>query len=133
MAAGPVFTMVQATAESDNGTHSPIKHTIILYQENISFDHYFGTYGHSSNGIPSGSTLSYTNGVSTWGPYSPTQLSGITQRRTCDVDHSYTDMIRIFDHGAMDKFLSASTPPAQGNDKIVTNRISASSRTCLPS
>jgi len=130
MAAGPVFTMVQATAESDNGTHSPIKHTIILYQENISFDHYFGTYGNGSNGIPAGSTLSYTNGISTWGPYSPTQLSGLTQSRTCDVDHSYTDMIRMVDHGAMDEFLSAFSPPAQGNDKTVTNPSSSSSSTC---
>jgi phospholipase C len=122
MAAAPVFTMVQASAESESeggGTRSPIKHTIILYQENISFDHYFGTYGHGSNGIPAGSTLSYTNGTQTWGPYAPTQLPGTTQSRTCDVDHSYTDMIRMVNHGAMDKFLSAFSPPAQGNDKIV--------------
>jgi phospholipase C len=122
MAAAPVFTMVQASAESESGgggTRSPIKHTIILYQENISFDHYFGTYGHGSNGIPAGSTLTYSNGTQTWGPFAPTQLLGTTQSRTCDVDHSYTDMIRMVNHGAMDQFLSAFSPPAQGNDKIV--------------
>src|SRR5258708_14909002 len=112
MAAGPVFTMVQATAESDNGTHSPIKHTIILYQENISFDHYFGTYGNGSNGIPAGSTLSYTNGISTWGPYSPTPLTGLTQSRTGDGDPSYTDMIRMGHPGTPDESLSSFTPPA---------------------
>src|SRR6202163_287820 len=87
MAAGPAFTMVQASAESENGARSPIKHTIILYQENISFDHYFGTYGHGSNGIPAGSTLTHTSttGV-TYGPDAPTQLSGAIQSRTCDVD-----------------------------------------------
>jgi phospholipase C len=99
-------------AESDNGTHSPIKHTIILYQENISFDHYFGTYGHGSNGIPAGATLSHTNGALTWGPYTPTQL-GASQTRTCDVDHSYVDMIKMANHGAMDQFLQL------GNDKTV--------------
>ncbi len=113
-----------AGAESDNGTHSPIKHTIILYQENISFDHYFGTYGHGSNGIPAGSTLTHTDGVQTWGPYAPTQLSGATQSRTCDVDHNYSNMIRMVDHGAMDQFLQF------GNDKIVTNPSSSSSTTC---
>jgi phospholipase C len=113
-----------AGAESDNGTHSPIKHTIILYQENISFDHYFGTYGHGSNGIPAGSTLTHTNGIQTWGPYAPTQLSGITQSRTCDVDHNYSDMIRMVDHGLMDQFLQF------GNDKTVTNPSSSSSTTC---
>jgi phospholipase C len=116
MAAAPAVTMVQASAESESdggGTRSPIKHTIILYQENISFDHYFGTYGHGSNGIPAGSTLTYSNGTSTWGPFAPTQLLGTTQSRTCDVDHSYTDMIQMVNHGAMNQFLQF------GNDKTV--------------
>jgi phospholipase C len=117
-------TAWSAGAESDNGTHSPIKHTIILYQENISFDHYFGTYGHGSNGIPAGSTLTHTDGIQTWGPYAPTQLSGTTQSRTCDVDHNYSNMIRMVDHGVMDQFLQF------GNDKTVTNPSSSSSTTC---
>src|SRR2546428_7792095 len=74
-----------AGAESDNGTHSPIKHTIILYQENISFDHYFGTYGHGSNGIPPGSTLPHTDGAQTRCPYAPPHLLGATQTPTCSV------------------------------------------------
>ena len=121
---GVYATGLQVGAESDNGTHSPIKHTIILYQENISFDHYFGTYGHGANGIPAGSTQTYSNGTSTWGPFAPTQLSGVTQSRTCDVDHSYTDMIKMVDHGAMDKFLQF------GNDKTVTNPSSSAAATC---
>lgn len=111
-------------ADSAEGTHSPIKHTIILYQENISFDHYFGTYGHGSNGIPAGSSLTFSNGTSTWGPFSPTQLSGQTQSRTCDVDHNYSHMIQMADHGAMDKFLQF------GNDKTVTNPSSNAASTC---
>src|SRR5258708_36842640 len=39
-------------------------------------------------------------------------------------------MIRMVDHGAMDEFLSAFSPPAQGNDKTVTNPSSSSSSTC---
>jgi len=117
-------TASSAGAESDNGTHSPIKHTIVLYQENISFDHYFGTYGHGSNGIPAGTTLTHTNGSLTWGPYAPTQLSGTTQSRTCDVDHNYSDMVRMVDGGKMDQFLQF------GNDKTVTNPSSSSSTTC---
>jgi len=129
MASATVAVMLLASAsstraESDNGTHSPIKHTIILYQENISFDHYFGTYGHGVNGIPAGATLSHANGVQTWGPYSPKQLSGVTQSRTCDVDHGYADMIKMANHGAMDQFLQL------GNDKTVTNPSSSSASTC---
>ena len=26
------------------GTTTPIKHVVVIFQENISFDHYFGTY-----------------------------------------------------------------------------------------
>src|SRR6202140_1969721 len=115
MAAGPVFTMVQATAESDRGTHSPIKHTIILYQENISFDHYFGTYGHGSNGIPAGSALTYSNGTQTWGPFAPTQLSVPAQNLTCDVDHGYADMIKMANQGTMNMYLQFT------NNKIVPN------------
>jgi phospholipase C len=101
-----------AGAESSDRTRSPIKHTIILYQENISFDHYFGTYGHGSNGIPAGSTLAHTNGAQVWGPYAPTKLNR-AQTRTCDVDHAYVDMITMANHGAMDQFLQF------GNDKTV--------------
>lgn len=109
---------VSAQSGGDGGeraaTRSPIKHTIILYQENISFDHYFGTFGHGADGIPAGVQLSHigTTG-NTYGPYPPTALSGATQASTCDVDHGYADMIRMVDHGRMDGFLQF------GNDLTV--------------
>jgi hypothetical protein len=31
------------------GTATPIKHLVVIFQENISFDHYFGTYPHAAN------------------------------------------------------------------------------------
>ena len=30
-------------------TLTPIKHVVVLFQENISFDHYFGTYPYATN------------------------------------------------------------------------------------
>ena len=30
-------------------TTTPIKHVIVVYQENVSFDHYFGTYPNATN------------------------------------------------------------------------------------
>ena len=30
-------------------TATPIKHVVVLFQENISFDHYFGTYPYAAN------------------------------------------------------------------------------------
>ena len=31
------------------GTRTPIKHVVVLFDENISFDHYFGTYPYAAN------------------------------------------------------------------------------------
>ena len=102
-------------------SQSPIQHTIIVYQENISFDHYFGTFGQGSNGIPAGASVTHTpSGIA----YSPFQLDGQTQDATCDVDHGYADMIKMADHGAMDLYTQL------GNNKAVTNPSSTSSGTC---
>src|SRR5437763_10914126 len=30
-------------------TATPIKHLVVIYQENVSFDHYFATYPHAAN------------------------------------------------------------------------------------
>ena len=46
VAAGWMGTAVQADHES---TRTPIKHLIVLFQENRSFDHYFGTYPNALN------------------------------------------------------------------------------------
>ena len=31
------------------GTATPIQHLVVIYQENVSFDHYFGTYPVAAN------------------------------------------------------------------------------------
>ena len=38
--------------KTDSGTQTPIKHLVVIFQENVSFDHYFGTYPNAAN--PSG-------------------------------------------------------------------------------
>jgi phospholipase C len=51
------FAVVTATAIADNGdrddhnvrTATPIKHLVVIFQENISYDHYFGTYPQAQN------------------------------------------------------------------------------------
>ena len=32
-----------------SGTATPIKHVVVIFQENVSFDHYFGTYPNATN------------------------------------------------------------------------------------
>lgn len=91
-------------------TSSPIKHMVIIFQENRSFDNYFGTYPNAdgflplpgtpaANGIPAG--LSYSDGKG--GELAPFAF-GAEELKTADVRHSYEAMIEAYDHGRMDKF-----------------------------
>ncbi len=41
---------VAADAPAADTTTTPIKHVIVVFQENISFDHYFATYPKAVNG-----------------------------------------------------------------------------------
>ena len=34
---------------SAGATSTPIKHVVVIFQENVSFDHYFGTYPNAAN------------------------------------------------------------------------------------
>jgi phospholipase C len=40
--ASPVFAQ-----SGDSSTTTSIKHVVVIFQENVSFDHYFGTYPHA--------------------------------------------------------------------------------------
>ncbi len=40
---------VHAAAAADVQTRTPIKHVVVIFQENVSFDHYFGTYPTAGN------------------------------------------------------------------------------------
>ena len=104
------------TADAGTGhTITPIKHLVVIFQENVSFDHYFGTYPHAANpagepsftaapGTPSVNGL--TPGLLTHNPNeSNPQRLDRSQAVTCDQDHNYSDEQSAFDHGLMDKFV----------------------------
>ncbi|HEY0725657.1 MAG TPA: alkaline phosphatase family protein, partial [Pyrinomonadaceae bacterium] len=50
-----VTGLMTRTATATNGIHgassttTPIKHLVVIFQENVSFDHYFGTYPYATN------------------------------------------------------------------------------------
>jgi len=95
-------------------TATPIKHVVVIFQENVSFDHYFGTYPHAAN--TDGSTFhakpdtpavnGLTPALLTDNPNSaqPQRLSH-SEALTCDQDHAYTPEQEAFDNGKMDKFV----------------------------
>jgi len=96
-------------------TKTPIKHVIVMFQENISFDHYFGTYPNALNlpgeppfqaapGTPTVNGL--TGALLTANPNkaNPYRLPP-SQAATCDMDHDYTPEQKAFNGGVMDKFV----------------------------
>jgi phospholipase C len=95
-------------------TATPIKHTVVIFGENISFDHYFGTYPNATNadGTPfhAAPNTPKVNGLTpnllTNNPnsFNPKRLSP-SQALTCDQDHGYKHEQQAFDNGAMDKFV----------------------------
>ncbi|RJS95225.1 phospholipase C [Salinisphaera sp. Q1T1-3] len=108
---------------SASRTATPIKHLVVIFPENISFDHYFGTYPHAAN--PAGEPRftaaddtptdidNYTAELLNDNPnLNPANGDGATnpfrldrsQALTADQDHAYEDEQMAFDDGAMDLF-----------------------------
>lgn len=83
----------------DRDAESPIRHVVVIFQENVSFDHYFATYPHAANtdGSPflAKAGTPVVNGLFAGGwldhnPNStqPFRLSS-AQAATCDQGHGY--------------------------------------------
>ena len=86
---------------------------VVLFQENVSFDHYFGTYpnatnadGHPFKAKPGTPTVDgLTPALLTANPngVNPQRL-GVANALTCDQNHDYTPEQQALDGGLMDKF-----------------------------
>jgi phospholipase C len=99
-----------------SATTTPIKHLVVIFQENVSFDHYFATYPSAANtpGEPRFTAAAGTptvNGLNEalQAPNNPNSAQpfrlGRDQAQTCDQDHTYTDEQKAFNSGLMDKFV----------------------------
>ncbi len=101
-------------------TTTPIKHLVVIFQENVSFDHYFGTYPvaqnnsgetpfnaasgtPSVNGLTPGLISQNQNVDAKDNSYKPIRLTP-AQNYTCSQNHDYTPEQQAFDSGLMDKF-----------------------------
>jgi phospholipase C len=138
-------TTSNASASSlSDGTATPIKH--VVFQENVSFDHYFGTYPNAEN--PSGEPAFHAspdtpsvNGLNAAllhhnpNADNPQRLDR-SQALTCDQDHGYTEEQKAFDNGLMDKFVEytnneACTPPNYSEPGLVMDYYDGNSVTAL--
>ncbi len=100
------------SSTEDDG--SPIRHVVVIFQENVSFDHYFATYPHTANtdgtdfaaapGTPLVNGL-FAGGLLDHNPNStqPFRLSS-SQAATCDQGHGYKQEQQAYDAGGMNKF-----------------------------
>jgi phospholipase C len=124
------------------GTATPIKHVVVIFDENVSFDHYFGTYPFAAN--TDGSTFHARPGtpavnglyakITPNGPVGPLLTSNPNssnptrlthaQALTCDQNYGYTAEQQAVNGGKMDKFVqftdtSTCSPPNYGAPGLV--------------
>src|ERR1039458_4340872 len=110
------------TKHAASATATPIQHLVVIFQENVSFDHYFGTYPNALNpkGEPKFKAAAatptvngLTNALLTVNPnLNPSNGAGASnpfrldpsQAVTSDQDHNYTAEQQAFDAGLMDLF-----------------------------
>jgi phospholipase C len=123
-----------ASAGGTSAAHrhpTPIKHLVIIFGENISFDHYFGTYPvaknpagepkfHAAPGTPSVNGLTaalLTHNTNLANPFRFDRSEPIT----CDQNHDYMPEQQSYNAGLLDKFVefdgAAYTPPPGGSTR----------------
>ena len=123
--ATPAFAGDKTTAKQNRKTPvtaTPIQHLVVIFQENVSFDHYFGTYPNATN--PAGEpkftaapntpvvnglttalltfnpNLNPANGAAASNPFRLDRSQAVTT----DQDHNYLAEQQAFDAGLMDLF-----------------------------
>jgi phospholipase C len=112
-AAAPAFARDTAVGAK---TQTPIKYVVVIFQENVSFDHYFATFPKAQNpqGEPPFEASPFTPTVN--GLQNPVLLKhnpnlhnpfrlDPSQNYTCDQNHDYTPEQQAFDGGLMDRFV----------------------------
>src|SRR5271157_707993 len=110
------------TRSAASATATPIQHLVVIFQENVSFDHYFGTYPNAlnpkfENKFTAAAATPTVNGLTNallnfnpnLNPANPTGASNpfrldVLQAATADQDHNYLDEQLAFDTGLMDLF-----------------------------
>ncbi|MDQ1596939.1 MAG: phospholipase [Microbacteriaceae bacterium] len=105
----------KTTAGHSSKTSTPIKHLVVIFDENVSFDHYFGTYPNAANtdgttftaaaGTPIPNNYTSHPNLLTANPnsFQPQRLAP-SQAMTCSQNHGYNPEQRAINGGLMNKF-----------------------------
>jgi len=145
---GAALAACSLHAQTPPPTTTPIQHVVVIFQENVSFDHYFATYPVAANNsanepsfTPAPNTPSVnglngpllTNNPNAAQPFRLTRAQAVT----CDQDHNYGDEQKAFNGGLMNKFVesvgvgSASCDVAGYGTKIVMGYYDGNTVTAL--
>ncbi len=132
--------------DSSTVTSTPIKHVVIIFQENVSFDHYFGTYPKALNpsGEPRFVALPHTPSINGFNetlllhnPNSanPQRLSR-SEALTCDQNHHYGAEQLAVNGGLMNKFVEntnreSCSPPDISKPNLVMDYYDGNTVTAL--
>ncbi|MEE9095462.1 phospholipase C [Pseudarthrobacter phenanthrenivorans] len=133
------FSAAPATAGTHDQTATPIKHVVVLFQENVSFDHYFATYPKAANTAgetqqgSGAAAAAFTaaedtpkdiNTLANAGLLAPNNPNSVQPARlspmqavTCDQDHGYKAEQNAYNGGAMDKFVQFTSRDACGTNQ----------------
>ena len=140
MVATQILAPAAVRAEQNSSTATPIKHVVVIFGENISFDHYFGTYPNATNpgneprfvAAPGTPTVNgYTdallhnnpnllNAGNKTGATNPFRLDR-SQAATADQDHNYGPEQQAFHGGLMDSFPQFTGTPGPPPNGQTTN------------
>ena len=145
MATGPAGAGLALAQGHDSDTTTPIEHVVVIFQENVSFDHYFATYPNAANpggepffeaddDTPTVNGLSdalrnhnpnFNNPANGTNAINPFRLDR-SQASTCDQDHNYGHEQQAFDQGLMNLFrppwAPAKTPSARPSSPTARTR-----------
>jgi phospholipase C len=102
-------------AAAESAATTPVRHVVIIFDENVSFDHYFGTYPHALNradevpfharpDTPTVNALAEVLLRHNPNASNPFRLAP-QQAVTCDMDHGYTAEQEAYNHGLMNRFV----------------------------
>ena len=91
------------TVKAESQTQTPIKHFIVMMQENHTFDNYFGTYP-GADGFPSDTKMPVDPKNPDAGYVEPWHIGNST---ITDLSHSGSTFTEQFNNGNMDGFVSA--------------------------
>jgi phospholipase C len=120
MAASPA----RSASAADQATTTPIRHVVVIFDENNSFDHYFGVYPRALNpaGEPAFNAAPGTPEVNGLTPALLTKNPNSVQPfrldrsmgTTCDNDNHYADEQKAYDGGLLDKFPESTSAVGAG-------------------